>query len=238
MRISVVIPVCNEAESIAALVEEIRTALAGYTPFEVIFVDDGSTDATAAAVMDARAGLREIRLLQHSRRCGQTAAILTGVRAAQAEWVATLDGDGQNDPADIPLLLDALAGQDPSLKLINGNRVSRKDPWLRRAASRVANGIRSGLLGDQTPDTGCGIKLMHRATFMELPSFDHMHRFLPALYRRAGARVMSVTVNHRLRTRGVSKYGVLDRLWIGVMDLLGVRWLMVRRPPQVQITER
>ncbi len=239
MRISVVIPVCNEVDNVEPLAREVQAALAAYAPFEIIFVDDGSTDGTAEAVRAARdAGVPEIRLLQHSRRCGQSAALCTGVRAAHAEWIATLDGDGQNDPADIPALMRALDGRDTALKLVMGNRTARKDTWLRRASSRIANGVRGRVLRDGTPDTGCGIKLMDRATFLDLPRFNHMHRFLPALFQRAGAQVISVPVRHRPRTRGVSKYGLRNRLWVGIVDLFGVGWLIARNPPPVQITER
>jgi dolichol-phosphate mannosyltransferase len=238
MKLSVVIPVCNEAENVGPLAREIHAALANHQPFEIIFVDDGSNDGTVAAIQVARAtGIPEIRLLEHSQRCGQSRAVCTGVQAAQAEWIATLDGDGQNDPADIPELLKALVGGDDSLKLVMGNRTTRKDTWLRRISSRVANRVRGGLLRDGTPDTGCGIKLMHRATFMQLPWFTHMHRFLPALYQRAGARVVSVPVRHRPRTRGISKYGLRNRLWVGIVDLFGVRWLILRNPPAVRIRE-
>jgi dolichol-phosphate mannosyltransferase len=239
MRISVVIPVCNEAENVAPLAREVQTSLAAHRPFEIIFVDDGSTDGTAEAVRAARdAGVPEIRLLQHSRRCGQSAAVCTGVRAAHADWIATLDGDGQNDPLDIPALMQALELGGAALKLVMGNRTARKDTWLRRASSRIANGVRGRFLRDGTPDTGCGIKLMHRETFLDLPRFNHMHRFLPALFRRAGAQVISIPVRHRPRTRGVSKYGVHNRLWVGIVDLFGVRWLIARKTPPVQITER
>jgi dolichol-phosphate mannosyltransferase len=239
MKLSVVIPVCNEADNVGPLAHEIHVALAGHGPFEIIFVDDGSSDDTAIAVCAARdAGLSEIRLLQHSRRSGQSAAVWTGVRAARADWIATLDGDGQNDPADIPVLIDALRGGDESLRLVMGNRTTRRDTWLRRISSRIANGVRGRLLRDGTPDTGCGIKLMHRATFLELPRFNHMHRFLPALFQRAGARVVSVPVRHRPRTRGTSKYGLHNRLWVGIVDLFGVRWLILRNPPAVQVAER
>jgi dolichol-phosphate mannosyltransferase len=239
MKLSVVVPVCNEAGNIGPLAREIQAALHGHRPFEIIFIDDGSTDVTAAEVCAARdAGIPEIRLLQHSRRGGQSAGIWTGVHAARADWIATLDGDGQNDPADIALLVAALASGGESLRLIVGNRISRKDTWLRRLSSRIANAVRGHLLRDGTPDTGCGIKLLHRATFLELPRFNHMHRFLPALFQRAGAGVMSVPVRHRPRTHGASKYGLHNRLWVGIVDLFGVRWLIARNPPAVQISER
>jgi dolichol-phosphate mannosyltransferase len=237
MKLSVVIPVCNEADNVGPLAREIQAALAGHRPFEIIFVDDGSTDGTVTAIQSERASIPEIRLIQHSQRSGQSKAVCTGVEAAHAEWVATLDGDGQNDPADIPDLMKALSGAAPSLKLVMGNRTTRKDTWLRRFSSRVANGVRGGLLRDGTPDTGCGIKLMHRATFMRLPWFNHMHRFLPALYQRAGATVVSVPVRHRPRTRGTSKYGLRNRLWVGIVDLFGVRWLILRNPPPIGIRE-
>jgi dolichol-phosphate mannosyltransferase len=239
MKISVVIPVCNEADNVGPLAREIQAALANHAPFEIIFVDDGSTDNTVAALRAVRdAGIPQMRLLRHASRCGQSAAVHTGVRAAQADWVATLDGDGQNDPADIPALIAAQASAGEELRLVMGNRTTRKDTWLRKASSRVANAVRGWMLTDGTPDTGCGIKLMHRATFLELPRFNHMHRFLPALYQRAGARVISVPVKHRPRTRGTSKYGLHNRLWVGIVDLFGVRWLIRRKPAQVQITEQ
>lgn len=239
MKLSVVIPVCNEAENVQPLAREIQAALAAHGPFEIIFVDDGSTDTTAAAACAARdGGISEIRLLQHSRRSGQSAAVWTGVRAARADWIATLDGDGQNDPADIPVLLAALRAGDEALRLIMGNRkASRQDSWLRKVSSTVANSVRGRLLRDGTPDTGCGIKLFHRATFLELPRFNHMHRFLPALFQRAGSHVISVPVHHRPRTRGVSKYGVRNRLFVGITDLFGVMWLIRRKPARVDVTE-
>lgn len=230
-ELSVVVPVCNEEENVGPLAREIAAALAGRR-FEVVFVDDGSTDATASEVLKARAsGMADVRLLRHARRSGQSAALCTGVRHARAPWIVTLDGDGQNDPADIGRLLLALAAPDgEGRRLVMGNRrASRRDTWFRRVQSRIANGVRARLLGDATPDTGCGIKLMHRETFLRLPQFDHMHRFLPALYQRAGAGVVSVPVTHRSRTRGASKYGMLDRLWVGIVDLFGVMWLGRRR---------
>jgi len=238
--ISVVIPVCNEEDNVIPLAREIEAALRGSHPFEILFVDDGSTDGTAEAVRDARRAIPEVRLLRHSRRSGQSAAVASGVRRARGEWIATLDGDGQNDPADFPAMLDALAaarGSDPEVRLVMGNRVTRRDTWLRRLSSRVANGVRGWLLDDGTPDTGCGIKLMHRDTFLELPFFDHMHRFLPALYQREGAKVISVPVNHRPRTRGTSKYGLNNRLWVGIVDLYGVMWLKSRFKPGLEVRE-
>jgi dolichol-phosphate mannosyltransferase len=232
MEISVVIPVCNEVDNVEPLAREIVAALSG-REFEIIFVDDGSTDGTAVAVRALRKDIPQVRLLTHSFRSGQSAAVCSGVRHARAEWIATLDGDGQNDPADIPKLYEARQ----SAELVMGNRVQRRDTWLRHAQSRVANGVRGRLLGDGTPDTGCGIKVMRREVFMDLPRFDHMHRFLPALFLRAGARVVSVPVAHRPRERGASKYGLFDRLWVGIVDIFGVMWLRRRAKPGLRVTE-
>jgi len=236
-EISVVIPVCNEAENVGPLAQEIATALAG-RPFEILFVDDGSTDSTAAAVLAARASIPQVRLLRHSFRSGQSAAVTSGVRLARAEWVGTLDGDGQNDPADLPKLLAARSRpENAAVALFQGHRTTRKDTGFRKLQSRIANGVRSKMLGDGTPDTGCGIKLLHRPAYLELPKFDHMHRFLPALFQRAGARVISVPVNHRPRARGTSKYGMLDRLWVGIVDIFGVMWLRRRYKPGLTVRE-
>jgi len=239
LDVSVVIPVCNEQDNVEPLAREIHAALAGRCRFETIFVDDGSTDGTARAVRDARcAGMPEIRLIRHSLRSGQSAAIATGVRDAGAPWIATLDGDGQNDPADIPKLLDAVsASSSPRLRLVMGNRTTRRDTWLRRLSSRVANGVRGGLLKDGTPDTGCGIKVFDRSVFMDMPRFNHMHRFMPALFQREGFEVISVPVNHRERTRGKSKYGLHNRLWVGIVDLFGVMWLIRRASKRVPVSE-
>lgn len=240
MKISVVIPVCNEEGNAGPLALETRAALAGHGPFEIIFVDDGSTDGTVAELRAVQASsVPEVRVLRHSRRSGQSAAVHTGIRSARAEWIATLDGDGQNDPADIPALIVAQQRGGERLKLVMGNRkASRKDTWLRKVSSSVANGVRGWFLEDGTPDTGCGIKLLHRATFLELPRFDHMHRFLPALFLNAGAQVVSVPVRHRPRRQGVSKYGVMNRLWVGIVDLFGVRWIMRRNPPRPDVSEQ
>jgi dolichol-phosphate mannosyltransferase len=237
--VSVVIPVCNEQDNVLPLAREIHAALEGRHRYETIFVDDGSTDGTADAVRAARRdGMPEIRLVRHSIRSGQSAAVATGVREARAPWIATLDGDGQNDPADIPSLLEAArTAASPRLRLVMGNRTTRRDTWLRRLSSRVANGVRGWMLKDGTPDTGCGIKVFDRAVFMDMPRFNHMHRFMPALYQREGYEVVSVPVNHRERTRGTSKYGLHNRLWVGIVDLFGVMWLIRRASPRVRIEE-
>jgi dolichol-phosphate mannosyltransferase len=230
--VSVVVPVKNEAPNIAPLIAELRTALAGVA-HEIVYVDDGSDDGTAEALRQAAAAGPLVRR-RHVRSCGQSAAIVTGVRAAQGEWIATLDGDGQNDPADIPALL-ARAQAEAGLVLVAGHRVNRRDNLTKRITSRLANDLRAALLGDATPDTGCGLKMFRRAAFLALPAFDHMHRFLPALFIRDGGRVISVPVNHRPRLRGASKYGTLDRALVGVFDLAGVAWLQRRwRRPVVE----
>ena len=229
MDLSVVIPVKDEADNIVPLANEIRAALDGLVEYEIIYVDDGSVDSTATAILRLQNSMEQIRLLRHATNCGQSAAIRTGVRAARGAWVATLDGDGQNDPADLPALwhLARRAPAHPPL-LITGCRQKRRDHWLKRWASRLANVIRRRVLGDGTPDTGCGLKLFPRSLFLDLPYFNHMHRFFPALVLREGGTVRSLPVNHRPRLRGRSKYGVLDRLLIGIIDLLGVMWLQQR----------
>ncbi|HEY8613173.1 MAG TPA: glycosyltransferase family 2 protein [Roseomonas sp.] len=225
--ISVVVPVRNEAPNVAPLIAEIAAALAG-VPHEIIYVDDGSTDGTAAAVRAAPASPEgPVRLLRHAASCGQSAAIVTGIRAARAPWIATLDGDGQNDPADIPRLW-ARARAEGAETLVAGWRTTRKDTATKRFTSRIANRVRARLLGDATPDTGCGLKVFPRGLFLALPHFDHMHRFLPALVLRGGGRVVSEPVGHRPRIRGVSNYGTLDRLAVGIVDLLGMIWLQRR----------
>jgi dolichol-phosphate mannosyltransferase len=242
--LAVVVPVRNEAENIGPLVAEISAALAGIA-HEIIYVDDGSTDATADVLARLASTVPTLRLLRHAVSCGQSAAIVTGVRAARARWIATLDGDGQNDPADIPgLWAFAQADSDADALLVAGWRVNRRDTQVKRLSSRFANRIRAKLLGDATPDTGCGLKLFSRALFLELPPFDHMHRYLPALVLRAGGRVVSRPVNHRPRLRGTSNYGTLDRLLVSISDMLGVIWLQRRWkrprlvPPPVASTGR
>jgi dolichol-phosphate mannosyltransferase len=237
MQLSVVIPVKNEAGNIAPLVSEIAAALDGRLEYEIVYVDDGSDDATAGEIRRLQAASPRLRLVQHRSSCGQSAAIRSGIKAACGAWIATLDGDGQNDPADIPALW-AIAQESPAPPplLVAGHRVHRQDSWSKRRASRIANAVRRWLLRDDTPDTGCGLKLFRRDLFLDLPYFDHMHRFLPALVLREGGVVRSVPVNHRPRERGISKYGVLDRLGVGITDLFGVVWLLRRakRPALVE----
>ena len=233
-EISVVVPVRDEEDNIDTLLAEIAAALAGRS-FEVVYVDDGSADATPARLAAASARMPGLRVLRHRRSAGQSAALVTGIRAARGTWIATLDGDGQNDPADIPSLL-ARATQDDAPALVAGWRARRRDTRLKRVSSRLANAVRAALLGDRTPDTGCGLKVFRRETFLRLPPFDHMHRFLPALVQRDGGLVVNVPVNHRPRAAGRSKYGVMNRLWVGIVDLLGVMWLQ-RRPVRPEIGE-
>lgn len=233
MQLSVVIPMFNEAENAAALVQEVRAALEGYYDYELLVVDDGSTDGTFEILDELARSVPALRPVRHPRNLGQSTAIASGVHLANAGWIATLDGDGQNDPRDIPSLVAhvQMAGDEDRPVLVAGNRRRRNDNWVRRLSSRIANRVRQRLLRDGCPDTGCGLKVFPRATFLQLPQFDHMHRFLPALFMRAGARVVNVPVNHRPRTRGQSKYGVGNRLWVGIADLIGMVWLR-RRPLQ------
>ncbi len=228
-QLAVVVPVHNEAGNITPLIGEVSQCLDGRYDYEIVYVDDGSSDSTAAELVQAAAHIPALRVITHRRRWGQSAAIWTGVQAARAPVIATLDGDGQNDPADIPRLLGELdKARDKTLLLVAGHRARRRDTWAKRISSRIANGVRSRLLGDDTPDTGCGLKVFARAAFLDMPRFDHMHRFLPALMVRRGGAVISVPVNHRARGRGTSNYGVFDRLGVGIVDLLGVMWLLRR----------
>ncbi|KAA2211786.1 glycosyltransferase family 2 protein [Teichococcus oryzae] len=235
--LSVVVPVRNEAPNVGPLVAEISAALVGVA-HEIIYVNDGSSDDTGAVLAALAASTPTLRVLTHAASCGQSAAIVSGVRAAAGAWIATLDGDGQNDPADIPALWRfAQAESRPDLPplMVAGWRTTRRDNQVKRLSSRLANRIRARLLGDATPDTGCGLKLFPRALFLSLPAFDHMHRFLPALVLRQGGRVVSRPVNHRPRMRGQSNYGTLDRLAVGMVDILGVMWLQRRwKRPQLR----
>jgi dolichol-phosphate mannosyltransferase len=230
LELSVVIPVKNEAGNTGPLAAEIHAALKGRLAFEIIFIDDGSIDATHGELAALAAADPQVRVIRHRQSCGQSQATITGVASAKGMWIATLDGDGQNDPADLAKLLgerDTL-GEGAARTLFLGRRGARRDSAARRLASRIANGVRGGLLQDHTPDSGCGIKLIRRDLFLEMPRFNALHRFMPALVIRAGGKVVSVPVNHRPRTRGVSKYGIVQRGLIGIVDLLGVFWLLRR----------
>lgn len=226
-RISVVVPVKNETLNIVPLVEEIEQACALLAPFEVIYVDDGSTDDTGAQVLNARTARPWLRLVRHQASCGQSAAVRTGVHSARAPIVVTLDGDGQNDPAFIPQLVAAL--DDPAVALVAGQRVGRKDGAYKKWQSRIANGVRGRILKDGTRDTGCGLKAFRRDVYLRLPYFDALHRFMPALVKREGYSVAHVDVVDRPRHAGRSNYGMFDRLWVGILDLAGVWWLIRRR---------
>ena len=234
--LSIVVPVHNERDNILPLLAEIAAALRGHSDFEIVYVDDCSKDDSLAVLTSAKAQFPELRVMRHLSQSGQSTALRTGIKAARGAWIATLDGDGQNDPADIPKLLTMRAESPAAIKLFAGWRVDRKDTGSKRWASKFANGIRSRLLRDATPDTGCGIKLFERAAFLDLPYFDHMHRYLPALFQRAGWQVRSVPVNHRPRGSGVSNYNNLNRALVGISDLRGVSWL-IRRSKRTGVEE-
>jgi len=227
----------NEADNVAPLIAEITAALDGRWNYEIIYVNDGSTDATAerlASAMKSRSNLRQIR---HAASVGQSAAVRSGVRAARGAIVATLDGDGQNNPAFLPALISAIEQGGGRAGLAAGQRVGRKDTDFKKLQSRIANAVRKTVLHDGTRDTGCGLKAFRRDVFLALPYFDGLHRFLPALVRREGYDIVYVDVIDRPRHSGVSNYGFFDRLWIGIMDLAGVWWLIRRKKPTPDVTE-
>ena len=235
--VSIVVPVRNEAENISPLIAEIAAALDGRWKYEIIYVNDGSTDASGeriAAIMKQRENLRQIR---HATSSGQSAAVRSGVRAARGAIVATLDGDGQNNPAFLPDLISAIEKGGERVGLVAGQRVGRKDTGFKKIQSRIANGVRNGILRDGTRDTGCGLKAFRREVFLMMPYFDGLHRFLPALVRREDYDIAYVEVTDRPRRSGVSNYGFFDRLWIGIMDLAGVWWLIRRKKPTPVATE-
>lgn len=232
-HLSVVVPVFNERDNVTPLINEITAALRGNPllkgeAFEIVYVDDCSRDDTLDVLKKLKADVPELRVIKHVSQSGQSTAVRTGVKQARGAWIATLDGDGQNDPADIPKLLAERETSAPDVKLFAGWRVQRKDTGSKRWASKLANAIRSRMLQDATPDTGCGIKLFEREAFLDLPYFNHMHRYLPALMQRAGWKTVSVPVNHRHRASGVSKYNNLNRALVGLRDLRGVAWLIAR----------
>jgi glycosyltransferase involved in cell wall biosynthesis len=227
VSVSAVIPVKDEAGNVVALAREIAAALASEPGHEIIFVDDGSSDGTAAMLTALKSEIPGLRVLRHARNLGQSRGIRTGAQAARGDIIATLDGDGQNDPADLPKLLAALRA-DPAIGLVSGVRVKRQDTASRRWASRLGNSIRNSLLKDGATDTGCGLKVFRRQAFLDLPYFDHIHRYLIALVQRDGWKVGFVPVHHRARLTGASKYTNFSRLLVSFHDLLGVRWLQRR----------
>lgn len=234
--LSLIIPVYNEVDNVEGLYEEIAKALSAERfNYEVIFVDDGSTDGTVERLQILTKTHSNLRTLYHKQNYGQSAALLSGAKAARYSMLVTLDGDGQNDPADIPFLFEQL---DSPRTVVLGNRKKRDDNGLRKLSSFIGNGVRRYLLKDDCPDTGCSLKLFSREAFLALPHFNHFHRFLPALFKRAGFKLVNLPVNHRPRYHGVSKYGVMNRLFVGIYDLIGVCWLL-KRPcaPEVSVHE-
>jgi glycosyltransferase involved in cell wall biosynthesis len=234
--LSIVTPVRNEALNVEPLAREIALAL-GARPYELIFVDDGSRDDTAEQALALRRKDPRVRLLRHGESAGQSVAIRTGVRAARASIVLTIDGDGQNDPAFLPRLVEALELAGPGCGLVQGQRLRRKDGGFKALQSRIANSVRAALLADGARDTGCGMKCFPREVYFALPFFDALHRFMPALVRREGYDVVFVDVVDRPRRAGVSNYGLFDRLWVGLVDLVGVRWLIARRRRAPAVSE-
>jgi glycosyltransferase involved in cell wall biosynthesis len=235
--VSIVVPVRNEAENIGALIAEIAAALEGQWPFEVVYVNDGSTDGTEAELQRLMQMHPWLRRVRHRQSCGQSAAVRTGVSAARAPIVATLDGDGQNNPTFLPAMIRALETGQPRLGLIAGQRVGRKATGFKKLQSRIANTVRNAVLRDGTRDTGCGLKAFRRDVFLALPYFDGLHRFLPALVKREGYGIGYIDVVDRPRHAGVSNYGLWDRLWVGILDLAGVWWLIRRKKRVPEILE-
>ncbi len=235
--VAVVVPVRNEAGNIEPLVKEIAQAFADQWPFEVVYVNDGSNDGTDAEIKRLMAHYSWLRRIRHKQSCGQSAAVRSGVAAACAPLIVTLDGDGQNDPAFIPALLRALEAGAPRIGLVAGQRVKRKSGGFKKLQSRIANAVRGAVLRDGTRDTGCGLKAFRRDVFLALPYFDGLHRFLPALVKRDGYAIDYVDVVDRPRGTGVSNYGMWDRLWVGILDLAGVWWLIRRKKHVPEIVE-
>lgn len=238
LRASVVVAVLNEAENVQAVTDEVLAAMAPAAPFEIVYVDDGSSDATPELIQAIADRDPRVRLVRHDRRCGKSQAVRTGVLHARSPYVGTLDGDGQNEPADLPDMLAHVWKATGKAPLVAGIRTRRNDPWSRLVATRVANGFRAAVLGDRCPDTGCGVKVFRREDFLMLPVFEGMHRFLPALFQRYGHPLVNHPVRHRPRLAGKSKYTNLGRAIVGLFDTLGVIWIVRRTTPPTNVTER
>ncbi|MGL5814131.1 glycosyltransferase family 2 protein [Aeromonas sp.] len=239
IAVSVVVPAKDERDNLAPLIGEIEAALGGQYDYELIYVDDGSEDDSYAVLCELKARFPSLRVVRHARAVGQSMAVLSGVRHGRGEWLVVLDGDGQNDPADIPPMLEEARRRfaaDPSQVGLIGHRVNRRDDWVKRLSSRLANGFRDWLLRDGIPDTGCGLKVVRRDWYLCLPAFNHMHRYIPALIQAQGGHMSPWPVNHRPRLAGASKYGVWNRLWVGLVDVVGVCWLQ-RRSKVVEVRE-
>lgn len=235
-QISLIIPMYREEDNVQPLIEESARALSVFKDFEIVVVDDHSNDHTYARLLEMQTKIPQLRVLRHQKNAGQSVAVISGVKAARFDWIATIDGDGQNDPADIPKLAKAAEQSKAEIVLVAGHRANRKDTWSKKISSRIANKVRGGMLKDNCPDSGCGLKVFQRAIFLSVPHFKNLHRFMPAIFRRQGAEVINVVVNHRERTLGQSKYGMMNRLFVGIVDLFGVMWL-VRRPAVVGVEE-
>jgi dolichol-phosphate mannosyltransferase len=234
--ISIVIPVYNEAENIEPMVREIQAAFQGRAEsYEVIFVDDASSDDSSTVLQRQTLTTGVVRCLRHRRNFGQSAAVATGFRVARGEWIGTLDGDGQNDPADLPRMLDE--ARRLGIDCVTGVRAKRQDNFIRKLSSRIANGFRNWATGDRVSDSGCGVRVVRAACVGELPVFNGLHRFMPTLLRAKGFTVIEFPVNHRQRLRGVSKYGVHNRLWRGIRDCFGVRWFKARTVPALRLDD-
>lgn len=239
LHATVVIPAFNEEDCIGPLLREIVSAAEGLPVREIIVVDDGSSDKTAMRAMATGTAPLTLRIIRHGKRQGQSRALLTGIRAAAHDLIVTLDGDGQNDPADMTTLFRAFAERqgEATHVMVAGQRLKRRDTLVRRVSSRLANSVRAFLLHDNVRDTGCSLKLFRRQDFLDLPFFDHIHRYIPALMKASGVTVVLVDVDHRPRRGGRSKYGVWDRLWVGCHDLIGVRWLLKRQTGTVELED-
>lgn len=234
--LAVVVPMLNEEDNVDPLLEQIVAATGSVPLKEIIFVNDGSTDKTLEKMLAAKKRVPSLRIISHSQRCGQSTGVATGVRYATADAIVTLDGDGHNDPADIPAMYQIYAAQNRPT-FVGGQRFNRMDTPMKKLSSKIANRVRNKLLKDGSRDSGCGIKMFPRETFLYLPFFNHMHRFMPALMKRQGAHMIYMTVNARPRMTGTSKYGFWDRLWVGIVDLFGVAWLMTRGPKHTATTK-